>query len=201
MHAHVAVPFMQLRRIAADAGFDLVPVSAFRDFERQLAIWNAKYAGTRPISGADGTPIDAAALAPEERVRAILQWSALPGASRHHWGTDLDLIDRAALPSGYRVRLECDEYAPRGPFAAATEWLDANAGRFGFFRPFRGVRSGVRPEPWHYSFAPTAEIARRDLQVAVLAAALAETPLLGKEAVLPQLEAIHSRYVDSIDLP
>ena len=201
VHAHVAVPFSQLRRAAASAGFDLVPVSAFRDFERQLAIWNAKYTGNRPIRDAAGTTIDAAALAPEQLIHAILQWSALPGASRHHWGTDLDLFDRAALPPGYRVLLTRDEYAPGGPFAAAGRWLDANAAHFGFFRPYRGVRSGVQPEPWHYSFAPTAEFARRSLQAGLLAAVLAETPLLGKEAVLQQLDAIHARYIASIDLP
>ncbi len=192
VHVHVAVPFRQLRRAAAGAGFDLVPASAFRDFARQLAIWNAKFAKLED---------EAAAQAPQEHIRSILQWSALPGASRHHWGTDLDLIDRAALPGGYRVRLTPDEYAPGGPFAAAGAWLEANAGRFGFFRPFRGIRSGVDSEPWHYSFAPTAETARRGLGVGVLAAALADAPLLGKEAVLQRLDAIHARYVSSIDLP
>lgn len=201
VHVHVATPFMQLRRAAAIEGFDLVPVSAFRDFERQLAIWNAKYAGTRPISDAGGATIDVAALAPEQRIHAILHWSALPGASRHHWGTDMDLIDRAALPSGYRVLLTRDEYAPGGPFSGAAEWLEANAAHFGFFRPFRGLRSGVQPEPWHFSFAPTAEYARRGLEVGMLAAVLANTPLLGRDAVLQQLEAIHARYVTAIDLP
>ncbi len=41
-----------------------------------------------------------ASSAEAERVAAILVWSALPGASRHHWGTDCDVIDAAALPPG-----------------------------------------------------------------------------------------------------
>ena len=35
----------------------------------------------------------------------ILEWSALPGASRHHWGSEFDVFDLAALPEGYRVQL------------------------------------------------------------------------------------------------
>jgi hypothetical protein len=192
LHVHAAAPFLALRRAAASAGFDLLPVSAFRDFERQLSIWNAKYA--RPAEG--GAP-----AAASERVREILRWSALPGASRHHWGTDIDLIDRAALPPLYRLRLETDEYSSGGPFAAVSAWLEANASHYGFFRPYRGVRSGVEAEPWHFSFAPTAEFARRTLDVALLRAVIAAAPLLGKEEVLPRLDEIHSRYVASIDLP
>jgi hypothetical protein len=79
--------------------------------------------------------------------------------------------------------------------------LDANAARFGFFRPFRGVLSGVQPEPWHYSFAPVAENARRDLTPEVLRSALASAALLGKQQVLAQLDELHARFVTSIDWP
>jgi LAS superfamily LD-carboxypeptidase LdcB len=201
VHQHAAAPFLAMRRAAASAGLDLWPASGFRDFERQLAIWNAKYSGTVPVRDAQGFAVDVAALAPAARIAAILHWSALPGASRHHWGTDLDLIDRAALPPGYRVRLAPDEYAPGGPFAAASAWLDANASRFGFFRPYRGVSSGVQPEPWHFSFAPTAEAARRRLSAALLGEALADAPLLGKEHVLERLDELHARYVATVDFP
>ena len=82
-----------------------------------------------------------------------------------------------------------------------AEWLEVNAARFGFFRPFRGELSGVQPEPWHFSFAPIAEKARRSLGPAVLRAAIAGAPLLGKEAVLARLDELHARYVATIDLP
>ncbi len=67
--------------------------------------------------------------------------------------------------------------------------------------PFSGVRSGVQPEPWHFSFAPVAEEARRRLTPQVLRTALADAPLLGKQAVLESLEELHARYVAAIDLP
>ncbi len=201
LHADVVAPLQNLRRAALADGIDLVPQSGFRDFSRQLAIWNGKYNGTRPMIDAAGRSIEVAALSASERIDAILVWSALPGASRHHWGTDVDLIDRSAIPPGYHIQLTQEEFAPPGPFAALAAWLQTNAARFGFFRPFRGELSGVAPEPWHFSFAPIAEFARRQLTPEVLRAALANTPLLGKDTVLARLEELHARYVAAIDLP
>jgi LAS superfamily LD-carboxypeptidase LdcB len=201
LHAQVVKPFLNLRRAARADGIDLVPMSGFRDFARQLAIWNGKFGGTRPMLDAAGAILEAGALTPAQRIDAILMWSALPGASRHHWGTDLDLIDRTAVVAGYQIKLTREEFAPGGPFARLDQWLEAHAARFGFFRPFKGERSGVQPEPWHFSFAPVAEQARRDLSPAVLQAAIEGAPLLGKEAVLARLDELHARYVARIDLP
>lgn len=192
---------MNLREAARAAGFDLRAVSSFRDFDRQLAIWNGKYSGARPLYDAGGRPLDASALSPRDRIEAILRWSALPGASRHHWGTDVDVIDAGAVPADYRVQLTASEYAPQGPFGRLMHWLEAHAARFGFFRPFRGVLSGVQAEPWHFSFAPVAEMARAALKPQVLTAALAEAPILGKEFVLARLDELHARYVSAIDWP
>jgi LAS superfamily LD-carboxypeptidase LdcB len=201
LHAHVVAPLLSLRRAALADGFDPVPHSSFRDFSRQLTIWNGKFSGERPMVDASGLPLDVRDLTPVERIEAILSWSALPGASRHHWGTDVDLIDRHATPPDYRVQLTPEEFAPGGPYAPLAEWLEANAARFGFFRPFRGVLSGVQSEPWHFSFAPIAENARRSLSPAVLRNAIAAVPLLGKAEVLERLDALHARYVAAIDWP
>jgi LAS superfamily LD-carboxypeptidase LdcB len=200
LHTDVVAPFMNLRRAALDEGIDLVAMSGFRDFARQLAIWNGKYSGERPMLDASGSRLEAESLTPRERVDAILLWSALPGASRHHWGTDLDLVDRHSSAAGYQIKLTREEFAPGGPFADLARWLEAHAPRFGFFRPFQGVRSGVQPEPWHFSFAPIAETARRRLSPQVLRKALAGAPLLGKEVVLGCLDELHARYVATIDL-
>jgi LAS superfamily LD-carboxypeptidase LdcB len=201
LHAQAVAPFLNLRRAARADGIDLQPLSSFRDFARQLAIWNGKFSGERPMYDASGVKIDAEALRPRERIEAILLWSALPGASRHHWGTDIDLVDRKATEAGYRIKLTREEFAPGGPFAPLDRWLTIHAARFGFFRPFQGVRSGVQPEPWHFSFAPVAEQARRALSADVLRAAIAAAPLLGKEVVLQHLDDLHARYVATIDLP
>jgi LAS superfamily LD-carboxypeptidase LdcB len=201
LHAHAHTAFLAMRRAAAAEGLDLAAQSSFRDFERQLSIWNGKFCGSRPMNDAAGKRIDAAALTPRARVEAILLWSALPGASRHHWGTDVDLIDRNAIAPGYQVQLTPEEFAEGGPFAALAVWLEAHAARYGFFRPYRGVRSGVQPEPWHFSFAPVAENARRELTPAVLRTAIESAPLLAKDLVLERLEELHQRYVARIDPP
>ena len=201
LHIDVVAPFLNLRRAAAADGFDLEPVSGFRDFPRQLAIWNGKFTGERPLFDASGRPIEVQRLGAAERVEAILVWSAIPGASRHHWGTDLDLIDRRAIAPGYQVRLSPEEFTGEGPFAPVSAWLDANASRWGFFRPFRGVRSGVAPEPWHVSFAPIAEFARLELTPAVLRTAIDSAPMLGRNEVIARLEELHARYVAAIDWP
>jgi len=201
LHAHVVTPFLNLRRAALAEGIDLAAMSSFRDFGRQLAIWNGKFSGERPMLDASGSKLDAATLTPRERIDAILLWSALPGGSRHHWGTDLDLVDRQAGEAGYQIKLTPEEFAPGGPFARLSRWLDVHAPRFGFFRPFQGGRSGVRPEPWHFSFAPIAEKARQRLSPQVLRNAIAGAPLLGKEVVLGSLEELHARYIAAIDLP
>ena len=201
LHRQAVRPFLNLRRAARADGIDLTPVSSFRDFERQLAIWNGKWSGARPMYAAAGGQLDAAELAPPARVEAILLWSALPGASRHHWGTDVDLVDGNANAEGYPDKLTRAAFAPGGPFARLDAWLEINAPRFGFFRPFQGVRSGVQAEPWHLSFAPIAEQARQALSPTVLQAALASAPLAGKEVVLTRLAELHARYVAAIDLP
>lgn len=199
LHRYVVAPFTAMRRAALADGFDLVPASGFRDFARQLRIWNEKYAGERPVYDAAGAALDVAALSAAARVEAILQWSALPGASRHHWGTDLDLFDRGALAAGRAPRLTAEEYADGGLFAGVRAWLERHAARYGFFRPYRGGVSGVQSEAWHYSFAPVADGARRALGVEVLREALADAPLAGRDEVLASLEELHARYVARID--
>ena len=201
LHAQAVAPFLCMHRAARADGFDLKPVSGFRDFSRQLAIWNGKFTGERPMLDASGGLIEVRDLSAGERIDAILLWSALPGASRHHWGTDVDLIDGRATPPGYQPQLTPEEFSPGGPYSALAEWLEAHAARFGFFRPYQGVLSGVRPEPWHFSFAPIAENARRSLSLGVLREAIGASPLLGKDQVLARLDELHARYVAAIDWP
>ncbi len=201
MHVGATAALLGMRRQARADGIELRACSAYRSFERQLTIWNAKYRGERPLLDRSGRVLDALALGPERRIAAILEWSALPGASRHHWGTDVDLIDLGAIPPGYRVELTPAEFSGPGPFAKLAEWLEGHAARWGFFRPFRGLESGVQAEPWHYSFAPIAESARRRLTLSVLHDALESAPLLGKDLVLRELDRLHARFVAQIDFP
>ncbi len=202
LHRDAVEPFLALRGAALADGIDLVPVSSFRDFDRQLAIWNAKYRGERPLLDRDSRPLDAATLTPAARVEAILGWSALPGASRHHWGSDLDVIDRAALRPGVEPQLLPAEFGAGGPFERLDAWLEAHLSRFGFFRPYRTDRGGVSPEPWHVSFAPVAVPAAAQLTLELLRDTLQSASQIdGVEALFAALPALHARYVQQTDAP
>ncbi|MEY4933352.1 MAG: hypothetical protein RLZZ403_1672 [Pseudomonadota bacterium] len=201
LHYEVVAAFLAMRDAAALAGIDLQAASGFRDFDQQVAIWNAKWCGERPLLDRRGQPLDPASLPEAERVDAILCWSAVPGGSRHHWGSDIDVIDRAALAPGYKVQLVEQEYRADGVFAGLTRWLDANMRRFGFFRPFREDRGGVSPEPWHLSYAPVALPAIELLDLSVLRRAIEGSALACKAQVLSRLPEIYTRFVLAIDRP
>jgi len=199
LHNEVAAPFLAMRAAAAADGIELVAFSGFRDFERQLTIWNGKFRGERPMLDRAGQPLQALALAPAERVAAILWWSALPGASRHHWGTDFDVLDARAMPEGYRLQVVPAEYEASGPFHRLTTWLDAHMHAFGFFRPYTTARGGVSPEPWHLSYAPVAARAQKNLTIDGLRNVLAGSAIDGREEVLAALEENFARYVSNVD--
>ncbi len=201
LHRAVVGPFLAMRRAAARAGVDLMPASTFRDFDTQVRIWNEKWTGVRPLLARDGTRLDAARLKPAARVDAILAWSAAPGASRHHWGTELDVYDPAATGAAYRPQLTPQEYAEDGPYARLTVWLDAHMARYGFYRPYRYDRGGVQPEPWHLSHWPTAREASRRLRLATLRNAIDAAPVQGKAALLARLPRIYARYVRNVESP
>jgi LAS superfamily LD-carboxypeptidase LdcB len=201
LHHAVVEPFLAMRDSAARDGIELVAASSFRDFARQLAIWNGKCRGERELLDRDGKRLDAASLDEDALVDAILQWSALPGTSRHHWGTDLDVIDTAVLPAGYRVQFIPEEYAADGMFARLNQWLDARAAEFGFYRPYGSYRGGVQPEPWHLSYAPAAADALAQFSVEVLRQALDASDILGRPAIEKRLPGIVERYVRNVDAP
>jgi LAS superfamily LD-carboxypeptidase LdcB len=201
LHPAAAQALLRLRAAAAGDGIGLQALSAFRDFDRQVLIWNAKFRGERPLLDRHGQPLDGASLGPAERITAILLWSALPGASRHHWGTEVDVIDRACLAPGARAELVRADYAPDGCFAGLDAWLSRHAADFGFFRPYDLDRGGVQPEPWHLSFAPLAVPALDALTIEVLAGALQFADIDGREFILPRLPELHACYVRAVSRP
>jgi LAS superfamily LD-carboxypeptidase LdcB len=200
LHREVVAPFLRLHAAAAEAGIDLLPVSSYRDFERQRLIWNAKFRGERAVLDEQGNPLDALALNEPQRVAAILVWSALPGASRHHWGTEIDVVDANAL-AGAPVALLATEYAAGGRFAHLSDWLDKQAAQFGFHRPYTTDRGGVRPEPWHLSHVALAEQALAAFSVDMLQATLQQQPIEAAQTVQESLPEIWQRYVVNVDRP
>ena len=198
LHPQVAAAFRRLQQAAATAGFRLAIASGHRGFSRQCAIWNGKASGQRPVHDDLGRPVDLAALSPLERVHAILRFSAMPGTSRHHWGTDLDVYDAAAVPADYRVQLSPEEVSAEGPFGPLHAWLDRRMTRDqseGFFRPYAVDRGGVAVERWHLSYAPLAAACDDAVSAALLRNCWAGEELLLREVLERDLPALLARYV------
>ena len=91
------------------------------------------------------------------------------------------------MPAGYKLQVVPAEYLAGGPFHRLTTWLDAHMHAFGFFRPYTTDRGGVRPEPWHLSYAPVATRAPAALSPEQLREVLAAADIDGKEEVLAAL--------------
>lgn len=198
LHRGVIEPLAQLTAAAKEAGFSLRVASGYRSFERQKAIWTAKVSGERPVLDERGRPLDIERLNELELALAILRWSALPGSSRHHWGTDMDVYDASALPRGGTLQLTREECDPGGPMYRFHRWLTdflASEANPGFYRPYDVDRGGVAPEPWHLSFAPIANEYARALTVDVLSDHLRRMTLPLQSAVEGHLPALFERYV------
>jgi LAS superfamily LD-carboxypeptidase LdcB len=157
MQLEAGEALMALQGDAQAQGFELAIASSFRSYERQRLIWNGKASGARPVHDDAGQLLSADQLLPVELLHAILRFSAMPGSSRHHWGTDVDVFDAAALDEGYSVELSPAEVAPMGVFDPFHCWLDRciSAGKsHGFYRPYSHDTGGVAVERWHLSYAP-----------------------------------------------
>ena len=198
VHPEVVEPFFAMVQAAEKAGILMAPFSSFRDFKTQLRIWNKKFSGEKPLYDLHGFPRNYSVLSESEIIDAILNWSALPGASRHHWGTEIDVIDSGAISQDYQVQLLPQEVEPGGVFYQLHCWLNENIERFGFFRPYREYRGGMYPEPWHLSYARVSIPALESLSLELLASIIQASNIKGKELVLERLPEIYQHHVLNI---
>ena len=135
--------FVKMQKAAKKDGILLQIVSGYRSYDRQKSIWNRKFK-TNKENG----------LSPEENIQKIIEYSTLPGTSRHHWGTEIDLIDGSKKREG--DVLVAEKFHGNGPYVRMKEWMDLNAAKYGFYLPYtqNPDRPGFYYEPWHYSYAP-----------------------------------------------
>ncbi|MBN8682319.1 MAG: M15 family metallopeptidase [Chitinophagales bacterium] len=128
--------FKKMYEAAKKDGHTLKIISSTRTFAQQKGIWEGKWQRF-------------AAEAPEAQARAlkILEYSSMPGSSRHHWGTDIDLND-----------LNNPAFEGKGKYAKLYEWLQAHAHEYGFCQPYTAGRPhGYFEEKWHWSYTPISQ--------------------------------------------
>ncbi len=198
LHQQVIPAFDTLAKAMAQDGIKLQIVSAWRGFERQTSIWQAKCDGRRAVFNSEQQVIDISKLQGLAKLEAIMLYSALPGASRHHWGTELDIYDAAAVPADYQPQLQAAEYAAGGPFHKLSLWLAQHAKTYGFFLPYQRYQGGVAAEPWHISYWPVANRCQAAYNLNLLQTTLSEHPIAEQQNVLTHLPALYDRFIMNI---
>lgn len=139
--------FRQMYDAALEDGIELKIVSAARNFNCQKGIWERKWTGQTILSSGENaaTDFDSDSL----RARKILEYSSMPGTSRHHWGTDVDFnnLNNSWFESGEGLKV--------------FNWLEENAAAFGYCRPYspkgEDRPEGYNEEKWHWSYLPLSE--------------------------------------------
>ncbi|MFT5382919.1 MAG: D-alanyl-D-alanine carboxypeptidase [Saprospiraceae bacterium] len=138
--------FKEMYAAAKKEGISFKIISATRPFSHQKRIWEGKWNGTRKVEGKDLSKTHQDAT---KRALKILEYSSMPGSSRHHWGTDIDINN-----------LE-NEYFEKGKGKKEYDWLVANAPRFGFCQPYSPIGDtrpfGYYEEKWHWSYLPISQ--------------------------------------------
>ena len=132
IHPEVYDPLIDMIKAAQKDNIKLSVVSAFRSYQRQKQIWENKW-GNRPNDDI-------------HHAKNILKWSAFPGTSRHHWGTDVDFN---SVETAYWKSKEGEK---------VHKWLQNNAPKYGFCQTYDdGRQHGYNSEPWHWSYMPVAD--------------------------------------------
>lgn len=110
-----------------------IVVSATRNYTYQNGIWQRKWDDLLPKLHE-----------PQKIAEQILKLSSMPGTSRHHWGTDIDIT---SVSSSY--------FRNDKKGIILYQWLQKNLPKYGFCQPFNeGRKGGYLPEEWHWSYKP-----------------------------------------------
>ncbi|MBR9846411.1 MAG: M15 family metallopeptidase [Algicola sp.] len=139
--AHDALTNLKNEALKSDIRIQVV--SSYRSYNHQNRIWKRKY--NRNIKNG---------FNPQESIHKIIEYSTIPGTSRHHWATDIDIID-ASVPQPSSV-LQTRHFENNGCYKNLKLWMDEHANTYGFYLVYTNHlnRKGFRYEPWHYSYKP-----------------------------------------------
>ena len=170
MHKDAKNAFLKMKKEAAKEGINIEVVSAYRSFQRQKEIFERKYKRYTKQG-----------LSPEQAINKIIEYSTIPGTSRHHWGTDIDIIDaNATRPKNVLV---AENFYGDGPYCKLKEWLDLHSEEYGFYEVYTNNpnRKGFKYEPWHFSYAPVSKPMLQEYKKLNLKGILEEERVLGNE--------------------
>ena len=130
LQKEASISLDEMIKDANKQGVIIKVVSSYRNFNHQNRIWKRKY--NKFIS---------LGYSPKKAVDKVKEYTAIPGTSRHHWGTDVDLSNgQNSLTNSVKKKF--------------TIWMDNNAHKYGFYRVYTNnkLRSGYNYESWHYSY-------------------------------------------------
>ncbi len=126
--------FKKMYEAAQQDGVKLVIRSATRNFDYQKRIWERKWRAQKKSRSA------------VDKANNILKLSSMPGTSRHHWGTEIDL-------NAFR-----NDWFTHDQGLKLFRWMNNNAAKYGFHRPYTKKDSkrptGYNEERWHWSYTP-----------------------------------------------
>jgi LAS superfamily LD-carboxypeptidase LdcB len=170
MHKDASLAFEKMQAAAAQSGIKIELISAYRSFDRQKEIFEGKF-----------KRFTSEGLSPQQAVEKIIEYSTIPGTSRHHWGTDIDIIDGNA-PRPESV-LQPDHFHGKGPFCKLKEWLNENAEMWGFYEVYSDdpKRKGFKYEPWHFSYAPVSVPMLKEYRQLDIKRILQEEKIMGSD--------------------
>lgn len=195
VHLKAVNAVKSLQKASNQAGFDLRLASSFRSFNRQQIIWNNKASGKQICFNRNEEKLNIAALSAFELADSICFFSAIPGTSRHHWGTDFDIFDANAYEAGQAPQLTQSEFQPGGPNYPMMLWLQENAAKFDFVFPFTANKDGVSPEPWHISFLPISHQASSQFSKDYVFDVLNHHAVLLSDVILKNIDYFYPKYI------
>ncbi len=144
MRKEAYTEFLRMYDAAYKDGIQFKIRSATRNFDYQKGIWERKWTGKTKVS--DGTNVHTDIKEAIDKALKILEYSSMPGTSRHHWGTDIDLnsFDNKWFESGEGLKL--------------YTWMQEHAHKYGFCQPYTAKGPdrpyGYNEEKWHWSYTP-----------------------------------------------
>lgn len=175
LRPEAAKAFDEMKAAAAKEGIAFQVVSSYRNYAHQNRIWERKYKAYT----ADG-------LSPLDAIEKIIEYSTIPGTSRHHWGTDIDIVDANGNAGG--DLLVPSKFHGNGPFCKFKAWMDVHANTYGYYLVYtdNGNRKGFNYEPWHYSYKPLSVGYLEQYKKLDVKEVLEEQKLLGSDQFSPE---------------